>query len=121
MPDEPSNFENLLKTLRFRLLFAEFWEMSLKALTRPKIVMPNAEAPSSPKNANSEDFESALCQLCAKLRDSNQPSPKIYSIKHWFTKIPENEKNGEKVHKFITKELSHDAKVIELINAYDKF
>ena len=50
-----------------------------------------------------------------------RPSPKIYSIKHWFTKIPENEQNGEKIHKFLTKELSHDPKVIELINAYDKF
>jgi len=116
---ELPNFENLLNGLRFRLLFSEFWEMSLKTLTRPKIVLPNADE-NLAKNTT-ENFESALCQLCAKLRDSNQPSPKIFSIKNCFSKMPEMDENGEKIHNYITKELSHDPKVIDLIKAYDKF
>ena len=111
---------NLLNCLRFRLLFNEFWEMSFKALTRPTIVMPTGEDPEP--GANYFDFEISLTQICSKLRDTDLPSPKIYSIRTHCPTMPKKfQKDGEKIHLYMMTALSHDTKVIELISAFDKF
>ena len=110
-----ATMENLLAALRFRLLFNEFWQASLNALTQQPISDPNAPT--------SGDFETLLCQVCANLRDANQPSPKIYSIRTMFEKYGDeiDPNDGAKAHAIVTRRLCIDTKVNELIQSYNIF
>ena len=111
---------NLMSVMRFRLLFSEFWENSRKTLTRPAIVLPKTSENETTKS--DPNYETILTQLCAKLRDSQQPSPKIYSVKSVFERKTElSQSSPEDVHKIVMRELAHDLKVIDLINSIDVF
>ena len=111
---------NLLSVMRFRLLFSEFWGSSLKAFTRPAIVLPKTTELETTKSQ--PDFETVLIQICGKLRDNQQPSPKIYSVKSVFGRKTDLAGNtAEEIHKIIMRELAHDLKVIDLINSIDVF
>ena len=109
--------------MRFRLLFSEFWGSSLKAFTRPAIVLPKTTELETTKSQ--PDFETVLIQICGKLRDNQQPSPKIYSVKSVFERKTDLAGNTamcpNEIHKIIMRELAHDLKVIDLINSIDVF
>ena len=111
---------NLLSVMRFRLLFSEFWGSSLKAFTRPAIVLPKTAELETTKSE--PDFETVLIQICGKLRDNQQPSPKIYSVESVFERKTDISGNtAEETHKIIMRELAHDLKVIDLINSIEVF
>ena len=113
-----ATMENLLAALRFRLLFDEFWHSSLKALSQQPIVVPNV--PNAPSSVN---YQTLLCQVCANLRDSNQPTPKIFSIRTMFEKYGDEieGKDAAKAHTILTRRLCIDPKVNELIQSYNIF